>query len=289
MKRNYIKYLITKIAFVFFMATFVINTYAVAGIEVNGELLDIPENDRPFLADDHFLGDSFLPIDHLFLPLRLIAESLGFIVEWDEQNQIVSLKISDFMAQVQIGSYEMLINGQTVLLNTPARLVNERTMMFWDDLGSAIDMDVVWNISVRTIHVLEPFAPIENWPEHLPKHVPGSIILHPTERHWSLPPMRFRHAFYDIPSTVVNLVDVSEYNAWEPFAILYSNEDINELMRFVQFFDISREDFDAAIESMRQSYIRWGYDLTDEQYELPNADIIFTFDNDLIRYFYRRE
>ena len=55
--------------------------------------------------------------------------------------------------------------------------------------------------------------------------------------------------------------------------------------------NISREDFDGAVQRMQElndDHIARGFSL-DEEREIPNGDIIFTFDMDIIRYFYRRE
>jgi hypothetical protein len=103
--------------------------------------------------------------------------------------------------------------------------------------------------------------------------------------------MRFRHAFYDIPFNILSLVDSRVGWEWQlEFELYYVENDINVLMRFVQYFDISREDFDAVISDMQAIHARWDWwDMSEEGNELPNADIIFTFDNDLIRWFYRRE
>jgi len=195
------------------------------------------------------------------------------------------------VAQVQIDNSEMFVNDNTVPLVVPARLIDGRTMMSLDDIAKLTGMDVIRNDNNLTIFVLEPFAPIENWPEHWPEHVPGSITLRRSDlhRHPSEPPMRFRYAFYGVPSPIFDLVDMDRWGEWWSMAEVYIDEDINQLMRFVQHFNISREDFDAAIGMLRGFYIEWGWDLADEFNELPNADIIFTFDNDLIRYFYRRE
>jgi hypothetical protein len=154
-------------------------------------------------------------------------------------------------------------------------------------------MDVIWNANILTIHILEPFSPIENWSVDLPEHIPGSITLNPEiarHRHWSDPPMRFRYAFYNIPSVVFNLVDANK--SWEWLVAYeqgYVNDDVNVLMKFVQYFNISREEFDEAMARDKVFRIELGNDFTQERFELPNTDIIFTFDNDIIRYFYRRE
>jgi len=263
----------------FFITLFAVDISAYSiQLEIHGERVDV----QPILIDNH-----------ISIPLRLVAEPLGFSVEWDEQNKIALLEKSDFVAQVQIDNNEILVNESVVSLVVPARLIDERTMMSLDDIAEVVSMDVIWNELNGTIFVLEPFAPIENWPEHLPEHIPGSIMLRPPfelGRHRSEPPMRFRHAFYGIHGAIADLVGLIEVETiWLPISSTYINEDINELMHFVQFFDISREDFDAAVEESMQFRIERGLDLTDEFWELPNADIIFTFDNDLIRYFYRRE
>ena len=293
MKQNHIKHFGISIALMLFMMIFALplSVYAsgIRGIraisdiriEVNDELLDIPEGEEPIIADGH-----------IFAPLRLIAEELGLSVEWDTQIHMVSLETLDFTAHIQIGSNEMLINERTIPLDAPVQIVNGRTMMTLYDIAEITGMDVLWNGLINTIHILEPFPPIENWPEHLPEHVPGSITLRPLQqlhRHWSEPPMRFRQAFYGVPHNIIDLVDLEEIDAWWPMAEYYIRGDINQLMRFLQYFNISREDFDAAMEITRELRMEVGFDPTDERYELPNADIIFTFDNDLIRYFYRRQ
>jgi len=250
-------------------------------IEINGERLDVPPGEQPIIVDGRTLA-----------PVRVIAEALGVSVDWNAQAQTVLLETHDSSVSVQIGSSEMLVNERVVSLDVPAQTINGRTMMPLRSIAGATGMDVIWNDNNYTIHILEPIVRIENWPEHLPEHLPGSITLNPfphQRRHWSEPPMRFRHVFYRVPYDIINLVDIDELDEWWPMSGYYTREDINHLMRFVQHFNISRENFDAAIERMREHSIRMGHDFTNEEWEIPNADIIFTFDNDIIRWFYRRE
>lgn len=65
------------------------------------------------------------------------------------------------------------------------------------------------------------------------------------------------------------------------------------LVSFVKHFKIPREDFEKCVENIRQTY-EWfhdthGDDISDEIHELPNADIIYTFDNEIINNYYRRD
>jgi len=131
-----------------------------------------------------------------------------------------------------------------------------------------------------------------SWPAHLPQHVPGSIRLHPDiEGFIGMPfPAQHRYVFYNVPGEISDLVgDWDAVNEWSSTAQSRDRyPDEMRLMLFVQHFNISQEDFVAAIEDFRTSLIAAGVDLYDELNELPNADIIFTFDNYIIRYFYRR-
>ena len=61
------------------------------------------------------------------------------------------------------------------------------------------------------------------------------------------------------------------------------------LKTFVQRYDISREVFDAAIKKQVAFWIEMGWDMTVEEYEVPNGDIIYTFDDEIINEYYRYE
>jgi len=129
------------------------------------------------------------------------------------------------------------------------------------------------------------------WPEHLPRYVPGSVRLWDgIEGDIGMPfTAQHRYVYYKVPGAILDLVDDWEaINEWgsAQSTDVYPSEML--LMRFVQYFNISKEDFVAAIDAMRDSFITAGFDVYDELFEIPNADIIFTFDNDIISHFYRR-
>ena len=62
---------------------------------------------------------------------------------------------------------------------------------------------------------------------------------------------------------------------------------------FVKYFEISREDFERCCEQKRKrlEYLRdeLGHDINIEGAEIPNADIIYTFDNEIINNYYLRD
>ncbi len=88
------------------------------------------------------------------VPVRFISESFGAQVGWDDATQAVTVDMQDASIKLQIGSNEMLVNGETVLLDVPAQTINSRTLIplralvealgknvFWDDRGLIIIAD----------------------------------------------------------------------------------------------------------------------------------------------------
>ncbi len=133
----------------------------------------------------------------------------------------------------------------------------------------------------------EPEEPIPD----LPKYVPGSIELQ--DQQYDLFPYerKYRNAYYTIWGEFTALLpeeEVSRYYDW----FVNQNEATNHgefqeemlLVSFVKEFNISREDFDAAVEEFRKNNKNSTHH---EDYEVPNADIIYTFDNEIINEYYR--
>jgi len=61
------------------------------------------------------------------------------------------------------------------------------------------------------------------------------------------------------------------------------------LMTFIQRFNIPRSDVEAVFNRHKEIFTRMGVYRENEFYELPSLDIIFTFDHDIVRYYFRRE
>ena len=61
------------------------------------------------------------------------------------------------------------------------------------------------------------------------------------------------------------------------------------MVYLIKRYKIPKEAFKEAVREEAEFRIRNRYDLSDEKYELPNADILYTFDNEIIDAYYRRE
>jgi len=275
-------------------------------IRIDGEVLHIPAHEQhPIMQNGHVL-----------VPARAVMEALHAGIWWDENDRSVGLSALHAEANIQIGHPYMYIefHGEPVYLDVPPQIINGRTMVDIGTIRNVIHFDyhVEWDVE-SSIVIIESFRfrmpeiiqrPVirpEYWPEHLPYHVPGSINLRSEFAFEGLIPehqfpQQFRAVFYRMSASFLDLVTSEQRTAYDRY--IWSDPAVvagetMALMRFVQVHNISREDFDAVMEQMTanlaNAVVILGLDPNDEWEELPNADIIFTFDDEIIRWFYRRE
>ena len=126
-----------------------------------------------------------------------------------------------------------------------------------------------------------------NGQENISNDVGGSDILQD----------KYRVRYYNITTEFAKLADPIEVRAWEEKIYEVSPNETNEMVikRFVQDFDISREDFDKANHELALSFSQELQEapmmnpkdyLNQEIYEVYNADIIYTFDDEIINEYY---
>ncbi|MBR0470299.1 MAG: copper amine oxidase N-terminal domain-containing protein, partial [Clostridia bacterium] len=135
-------------------------------IIVNDVELVIPEGDTtPFIENDRTL-----------VPMRAIFEALGAKVNWDgETKTIVSYDpVSDVSITMQIDSANMFVGEESVELDVPAKIVNDRTVVPIRAIAEGMNSEVKWDGETRTVTVTkditkadEPFANMPNpWTEY---------------------------------------------------------------------------------------------------------------------------
>lgn len=141
-------------------------------------------------------------------------------------------------------------------------------------------------------------------PDVIPEFVQGDMKVYSAEDSLKITPYNFsflptyRNIYYWAPTFLFDLVDRDACRAWHE-EVVKPNEVNNVepqemyIVSFVKHFKISREDFEAACEKKRLRFEEFhnvnGHDISDEAHEIPNADIIYTFDNEIINEYYRRD
>ena len=128
----------------------------------------------------------------------------------------------------------------------------------------------------------------------LPVYVAGSIQLMDRNADIFDFERKYRQTYYTISGAFIELLDEeerSDFYAW--FGELSKENNYGEfqeemsLVSFVKRYNISRDEFDKAVE--RGISFTSPESLRMESCEPPNADIIYTFNNEIINEYYRYE
>lgn len=78
------------------------------------------------------------------LPVRAVADMLGCEVSWDGAKRLVTLKKDDITAELTIGADRIIVNGNPVVMDTAARIENDRTYIPGRYIGEALGYSVEW-------------------------------------------------------------------------------------------------------------------------------------------------
>lgn len=141
-------------------------------------------------------------------------------------------------------------------------------------------------------------------PDVIPEFVQGTMKVYSAEEAQEEYPYdftflpKYRDIYYREPWFLYDLVDSDEWNNWCIEVILPHTENNIEpqemyTVSFVKHFKISKEDFIAAAEKRKNEiemkHELYGHEIGTEGQEIHNADIIYTFDNEIINNYYLRD
>lgn len=93
------------------------------------------------------------------VPLRALAEALGAEVAWDAATQTVTFTKGGNTVSLQIGSQQVLLNGQEVTIDVPAALLNSRTFVPLRAVAELLETQVDYDAEAGTVIVVDPNAP----------------------------------------------------------------------------------------------------------------------------------
>lgn len=91
--------------------------------------------------------------DRTMVPLRAIFEALGASVDWNQETKTVTSTKGDTTIKLTIDSNTMYVNGNVVTLDTPACVVNDRTLVPVRAISEAYNTNVDWNGDTKTVTI----------------------------------------------------------------------------------------------------------------------------------------
>lgn len=110
-------------------------------VKLDGEVLQFPTQD-PVIVDNRTL-----------VPMRTIFEALKADVQWIDENgvqRIVAVTDSKTI-EMTIGSDKLYVNGEEKVLDVPAQLMNDKTMVPIRAVSESLDCSVDWNQDTKTV------------------------------------------------------------------------------------------------------------------------------------------
>ncbi len=129
---------------------------------INEDLVSIPININLFpesgdisviLNGEELLFDNppVIKNDRTLVPFRKIFESLGYTVEWNEENSMVTAEKDGTVMYLQIGNNEITVNDKKVISDTAPELINSTTYIPVRIISEQSNCDVEWNDKDRSV------------------------------------------------------------------------------------------------------------------------------------------
>lgn len=141
------KYLVLFLSFLLLLST--VNVFA-----VRHNKKDIPLNG--IIVNDHIVYSDVYPYiknNRTYVPIRFIAEELGYDVKWDGANRKVTMTNDGTTVELTIGSNKMKVNGKTVLLDAPAEIRDDRTFVPLRAIAEAFGEKVDYSSDYKAVYI----------------------------------------------------------------------------------------------------------------------------------------
>ena len=82
---------------------------------------------------------------HTLVPVRAVFEQAGATVTWDQPTQTATITKDEYIVTIKYGDSVMYKNGQSIELEQPADVINNRTMIPVRAIAEAMDFAVTWD------------------------------------------------------------------------------------------------------------------------------------------------
>lgn len=109
--------------------------------------------------------------------------------------------------------------------------------------------------------------------------------------------LKYRMDYYDIPAPFAKIIDSEVFEPWYEKVVKENPNETNQMVmkRFIEHFNVSREDFDRAnlewakiiVKDFKGEPMMNPQDFSNQETdEVYNADILYTFDDEIINNYY---
>lgn len=253
----------------YWLGILVLGTLLCTGAAAEEKDITVYINDSQLLFDTN----PVLEDGRTLVPLRVIFESLGASVTWIDETRTAVAKKGDIEIQISIDNTQMLKNGEVVVLDVPARMVNDRTMVparaVSEGMGAKVDWDdVLWRVLIQSPDIdrlIYPHTTLTPVGQHtirevLPEYVKGFMDAGIPALMEGLP---VKETISDGAPAILELTE----KLW--------NNGISQLILAVQLESESRYDLDTPL-LLTDEQIQADYRATGSKYGLSAKDHMHT-------------
>ncbi len=109
------------------------------------------------IVGDHTIDfEDAVPVStqgRILVPLRAIFEAMGATVDWESESRTIFASRKDRSIELSINEGTAFVNKKQVVLDVPAMIVGNRTMVPLRFVGEAFDGIVDWNSQTKTVAI----------------------------------------------------------------------------------------------------------------------------------------
>ena len=96
----------------------------------------------------------------VLVPMRGIMESLGYTVEWQQNTKTVQAVKGETTILMPLGSTQVMVNGKSVSVDAPAKLISGRTLIPLRFLAEYSGAEVVWDGAAQMVNITSEAAKV---------------------------------------------------------------------------------------------------------------------------------
>ena len=104
----------------------------------------------------------FIEGDRTMLPIRFVAEALGFNVQWDNENRTVILIDKENVVKIPVDTNQIIVNGKVYESDVKPVIRNDRTMLPIANIARALGLkdgkDIFWNGNTKEVLITREVA-----------------------------------------------------------------------------------------------------------------------------------
>ncbi|WP_311561744.1 copper amine oxidase N-terminal domain-containing protein, partial [Peptoniphilus duerdenii] len=113
-------------------------------VTVNGVQKEVAMDVEPFISNNRTM-----------LPIRFVAEALGFKVEWDDPTRTVILTDKDTVVKIPVDTNQIIVNGTVFESDVKPILKSNRTMLPIANIARALGLvdgkDIIWDGTTKEV------------------------------------------------------------------------------------------------------------------------------------------